>query len=145
MEQQQELWDADAKDVATVWENVLNEIVWGDLRPEDNSDLDAADVVAELCRAQAEPRRHKTKRAARARPSSIMAGPRPLKVELLRASNHHQRKSNQKEKKKRGRAPSFSHRAVRLVAQPSGPSGYRHPAAVCPRRAAKLPRRRRAT
>ena len=50
MEQQQKLWDADAKAVARVWENVLNEIVWGDLRPEDNSNLDAADVVAELCR-----------------------------------------------------------------------------------------------
>jgi hypothetical protein len=50
MEQQQKLWDADAKDVATVWENVLNEIVWGDLRLEEYSDLDAADVVAELCR-----------------------------------------------------------------------------------------------
>ena len=50
MEQQQKLWDADAKDVARVWENVLNEIVRGDLRPEGNSDLDAADVVAELCR-----------------------------------------------------------------------------------------------
>jgi hypothetical protein len=53
MEQQQKLWDADAKDVARVWENVLNEIVWGDLRPEDNSDLNAADVVAELCRRAA--------------------------------------------------------------------------------------------
>ena len=30
MEQQQKLWGADAKDVARVWENVLNEIVSGD-------------------------------------------------------------------------------------------------------------------
>ena len=50
MEQQQKLWDADAKAVARVWENVLNEIVWGDFRPEDSGGLDAADVVAELCR-----------------------------------------------------------------------------------------------
>src|SRR5215831_3844869 len=50
MEQQQKLWDADAKAVARVWENVLNEIVWGDFRPEDRGGLDAADVVAELCR-----------------------------------------------------------------------------------------------
>jgi hypothetical protein len=50
MEQQQKLWDADAKTVARVWENVLNEIVWGDFRPEDSGGLNAADVVAELCR-----------------------------------------------------------------------------------------------
>ena len=50
IEQQQKLWDADAKAVARVWENVLNEIVWGDFRPEDSGGLDAADVVAELCR-----------------------------------------------------------------------------------------------
>jgi hypothetical protein len=50
MEQQQKLWVADAKVVARVWENVLNEIVWGDFRPEDSGGLDAADVVAELCR-----------------------------------------------------------------------------------------------
>ena len=50
MGQQQKLWDADPKAVARVWENVLNEIAWGDFRPEDSSGLDAADVVAELCR-----------------------------------------------------------------------------------------------
>jgi len=48
--------------------------------------------------AQADPRRPKTKRAARAAPSSITAVvPEGLKVELLREPNHHQRKSDQKE------------------------------------------------
>src|SRR5215472_1685408 len=47
MGQQQKLWDADPKAVARVWENVLNEIAWGDFR------------------------RHKAKRAARVGPSSI--------------------------------------------------------------------------
>jgi len=52
--------------------------------------------------AQAEPRRHKTKRAARTGPSSITGShPRALKVELLREPNHHQRKSNQKEEEAR--------------------------------------------
>jgi hypothetical protein len=50
IEQQQKLWDVDAKAVARVWENVLNEIAWGDFRPENSGGLDAAGVVAELCR-----------------------------------------------------------------------------------------------
>src|SRR5215472_3724639 len=77
--------------------------------------------------AQAEPRRHKTKRAARAGPSSITGShPRALKVELLREPNHHQRKSNQKEEEARACVVvlrSHFRTAVRLVARPSGPSG----------------------
>ena len=74
--------------------------------------------------AQADPRRHKTKRAARAAPSCITAIiPEGLKVELLREPNHHQRKSNQKEEEARACAivlRSHFRTAVRLVARPSG-------------------------
>jgi hypothetical protein len=77
--------------------------------------------------AQADPRRHKTKRAARAAPGCITAViPEGLKVELLREPNHHQRKSNQKEEEARACAVvlrSHFRTAVRLVARPSGPSG----------------------
>jgi len=77
--------------------------------------------------AQADPRRHKTKRAARAAPSCITAIiPEGLKVELLREPNHHQRKSNQKEEEARACAVvlrSHFRTAVRLVARPSDPSG----------------------
>jgi len=55
MGQQQKLWDAVPKVVARVSEYVLNEIAWGDFRPEDSSGLDAADVVAELCRRAGRP------------------------------------------------------------------------------------------
>jgi hypothetical protein len=77
--------------------------------------------------AQADPRRPKTKRAARAAPSSITAVmPEGLKVELLREPNHYQRKSNQKEEGARACTVvlrSHFRTAVRLVARPSGPSG----------------------
>jgi len=77
--------------------------------------------------AQADPRRPKTKRAARAALSFITAVvPEGLKVELLREPNHHQRKSNQKEEEAWACAVVFrshSRTAVRLVARPSGPSG----------------------
>jgi hypothetical protein len=54
---------------------------------------------------------------------------------VLREPNHHQPKSNQRRRSaglRRRLAISFSHRAVRLVAQPSGPSGYRQ-ALLCAR------------
>src|SRR5262245_59207517 len=46
IEQQQKLWDADANAVARIWDDMLDEIA----TREDNSDLDATDVVAEFCR-----------------------------------------------------------------------------------------------